>query len=388
MKRFLVCLSLLTACATSGQRAAPSRKAAAPAVELSPVVPIPPFAPEDSTVSAAPREPAYNTFGGIEVFGSRKVPKEELLALALEGLPAPGTLLDESVDFGGLLSASKKRLTSAHAFAQCVYSVAVDLRTNILRVTVDLVDEGDEWRMRFSPAPQGDVEDPEGLLAAWGRYVNAYWRLRNAGELPVGFGGCKALSCYGTFEHPELAPLEPRFIEGVPRGFEALVRVLREDRDELKRMHAVNLLAYMPSREQVVETLLPSVRDPFQGVRNEVLRVFGAVQKDLKRVVIPLETVLDALWFPTTPDRNKSAWALVRLVQAEGTVHREHILSRAGEPLLEMLAMREPADREPAHEVLTLLAGRDLGEDGEVWRQWVRSVLGGGEAKTKKKGAR
>lgn len=386
MKRFLVCLSLLTACATPGQRAAPARRAAVPAVELSPVVPIPPFAPESSAVSAAPHKPVY-TYGGLEVFGSRKVPKEELLALVLEGLPPPGSRLDESVDFGGLLSASKKRLTSAHAFAQCVYSVAVDLRTNILRVTVDLVDEGDEWRMRFSPAPQGDVEDPEGLLAAWGKYVDAYWKLRNTGELPVGFGGCKALSCFGTFEHPELAPLEQRFIEGVPRNLEALVRVLREDRSELERMHAVNLLGYMSSREQLVETLLPSVRDPFQGVRNEVLRVFGSVQKDLKRVVIPLETVLDALWFPTTPDRNKSAWALVRLVEAEGTVHREHILARAGEPLLEMVAMQEPTDREPAHEVLTLLAGRDLGEDGEVWRQWVRSVLGG-EAKTKKRGAR
>lgn len=379
MKRFLVCLSLLTACATPGQQAAPLRQAAASAVTLSPVVPIPPLAPETS--ASAPRKPAYNTFGGVEVFGSRKVPKEKLLALV--GLPAPGTLLDESVDFGRLLSESKKRLTSAYAFAQCVYSVAVDLRTNILRVTVDLVDEGDEWRMRFSPSPQDDVEDPEGLLAAWGKYVEAYWKLRNAGALPVGFGGCKALSCFGSFAHPELAPLESRFIEGVPRNFKALVRVLREDRNELERMYAVNLLAYMPSREQVVETLLPSVRDPYQGVRNEVLRVFGAMQKDLKRAVIPLETVLDALWFPTTPDRNKSAWALVRLVEAEGDVHREHILARAGEPLLEMVAMREPADREPAHEVLTLLAGRDLGEDGEAWRQWVRSVLGDGEAKKK-----
>jgi hypothetical protein len=232
MKRFLVCLSLLTSCATPGQQAAPARKAATPAAP------------------SAPRKPVY-TYGGVEVFGSRKVSKEKLLSLV--GLPAPGTLLDESVDFGTLLSESKKRLTSAYAFAQCVYSVAVDLRTNILRVTVDLVDEGDEWRMRFSPAPQGEVEDPEGLLAAWGKYVEAYWKLRNAGELAIGFGGCKALSCYGSFEHPELAPLEPRFIEGVPRNFKALVRVLREDRDELERMHAVNLLAYLPSREQVVD---------------------------------------------------------------------------------------------------------------------------------------
>jgi hypothetical protein len=359
VKRFIVCLSLLAACATPRQQAAPA--------------PGPASAPE-ATAPAAPHKPVY-TYGGFEVFGSRKVPKEELLALI--GLPPPGTRLDESVDFGKLLSESKKRLTSAHAFAQCTYSVGVDLKTNILRVTVDLVDVGDEWRMRFSPAPQGDVADPEGLIAAWGKYLEAYWKLRNADQLAFGFGVCKAFSCYGRFDHPELAPLEPRFIEGVPRNFDALVRVLREDRDESKRMHAVNLLAYGPSREQVVEVLLPSVRDPSQGVRNEVLRVFGGVQKDQQRVFIPLETVLDALWFPTTPDRNKSAWALVRLLETEGAVHRERILTRAGEPLLEMVGMQATTDREPAHKVLTLLAGRDLGVDAGVWRQWVQSVLDG-----------
>lgn len=365
MKRFIVCLSLLAACATPGQRSMPASGPASTPEAAAPTAP------------AVPRKPVY-TYGGVEVFGSRKIPKEKLLALV--GLPGPGTRLDESVDFGRLLAESKKRLTSACPFAQCTYSVTTDLTTNITRVTVDLVDVGDEWRMRFSPAPQGDVADPEGLLAAWGKYVEAYWKLRNAGELPVGFGGCKALSCFGGFEHPELAPLESRFIEGVPRNFDGLVRVLREDRDELERMFAVNLLAYMPSREQVVETLLPSVRDASQGVRNEVLRVFGAVQKDQQRVLIPLETVLDALWFPTTPDRNKSAWALVRLVETEGAIHREHILARAGEPLLEMVAMQEPADREPAHKVLVLLTGRDLGEDAGAWRQWIQSVLDG-EAK-------
>jgi hypothetical protein len=42
-----------------------------------------------------------------------------------------------------------------------------------------------------------------------------------------------------------------------------------------------------------------------------------------------------------------------------------------------MVAMHQTSDREPAHKVLTLLAGRDLGEDGEAWRQWVEAVRGG-----------
>ncbi len=369
MKHFIVCLPLLAACATPVQQAVPA-SGFAPAPEA--IAPAVAAAPETPT---APRRPVY-TFGGVEVFGSRKVPKEDLLALI--EMPAPGTPIEAgSEDFTRRLIESKKRVTSAHAFAQCTFSVGVDLKTNIMRLTVDLVDEGDEWRMRFSPAPQGEVADPEGLLAAWGDFVRAYWKLENAGALAFGFGACKAFSCYGRFDHPELAPREQRFIEGVPRNFDALVRVLREERDEVKRMQAVNLLAYGPSREQVVKAVLPSVRDPAQGVRNEVMRLLGAAQKGQKRVIIPLDTVLESLWLPTTSDRNKAAWALVHVLETEGAVHRERILGKAAEPLLEMVAMHQTSDREPAHKVLTLLAGRDLGEDGEAWRQWVEAVRGG-----------
>ncbi len=370
MKRFIVCLPFLAACVAPLQQAAPAPDFAPAPEAIAPAVAEAPSAPV-----AAPRRPVY-TFGGVEVFGSRKVPKEKLLALI--EMPAPGTPVESgSEDFTRQLIESKKRVTSAYSFAQCTFSVGVDLKTNIMRLTVDLVDVGDEWRMRFSPAPQGEVADPDGLLAAWGDFVRAYWKLDNAGELAFGYGACKAFSCYGRFDHPELAPREARFIEGVPRNFDALVRVLREDRDEGKRMHAVNLLAYAGSREQVVKAVLPSVRDPSQGVRNEVMRLLGAAQKNQKRVIIPLDTVLESLWLPVISDRNKTAWTLVRILETEGAVHRKQILDKAAEPLLEMVAMQQVIEREPAHKVFTLLAGRDLGEDGEVWRQWVETVRGG-----------
>ncbi|HEX8440936.1 hypothetical protein [Archangium sp.] len=369
MKQLIVCLPLLAASATTPLQQAMPASGFTPAPEA--------IAP---AVASAPRRPVY-TFGGVEVFGSRKVPKEQLLALI--EMPAPGTPVESgSEDFIRQLIESKKRVTSAHAFAQCTFSVGVDLKTNIMRLTVDLVDAGDEWRMRFSPAPQADVADPDGLLAAWGDYVKAYWKLENAGALAFGFGACQAFSCYGRFDHPELAPREARFLEGVPRHFDALVRVLREDRDEGKRMGAVNLLAYGPSREQVVQAVLPSVRDPAQGVRNEVMRLLGAAQQGQPRVLLPLDTVLESLWLPTTADRNKTAWALVRILETEGAIHRKQILDKAAEPLLEMVAMQQTTDREPAHKVLTLLAGRDLGEDGEVWRQWIESVRGAEVAHT------
>jgi hypothetical protein len=316
----------------------------------------------------------------VEVFGSRKVPKEKLLEVI--GLPAPGTRIDKAQgDFLQLLYASKKRLTETWPFALCRYSV-VEYPGNVMRVTVNLVDQGDEWRMQFLPDPQGQPPDPDGLVSAWGSYVEKLEELRRAGAYPTfGEGTCRAVVCYGGFAHPELAHREQPFVDGVPRHFEELVRVVREDRDEVRRMGAVMLLSYHSSREEIAKAIVPAVKDPSAGVRNEALRLLGAVQKDQKRVISPLEPVLEALWFPLGTDRNKAGWALVRIVETEGAVRRKQILDTAGEMLMQMVGMEQPIDHEPALKVLTILAGRDLGADEAAWRRWLAETQGSGNAR-------
>jgi hypothetical protein len=314
------------------------------------------------------------TFEGVEVFGSRKVPKAELLEVI--GMPAPGSRIDMAQgDFVTQMKESKKRLTEKWPFALCRYSIVQYPEPLTMRLTVDLVDVGDEWRMQFSPAPQGNVPDPEGLIAAWQDYRKVFSELQKAGEVPsFGVGTCGAIVCHGGFAHPKLAGREQKFLEGVPRNFDALVRVLREDRDEGKRMDAVFLLAYGRSREKVVEAIAPSVKDPSSGVRNEVLRTFGAAQEGQKRVIAPLEPILAALWFPLSTDRNKAGWALVRIVETEGAARRQQILEKSGEMLLQMVGMQQRIDHEPAQKVLTLLAGRDLGRDEAAWRRWAQEA--------------
>ena len=326
-------------------------------------------------MAIAPKPPStIYTFEGVEVFGSRKVPKAELLEVI--GMPAPGTRVDMSQgDFVTQMKESKKRLTEKWPFAQCRYSIVQYPKEATMRLTVDLVDVGDEWRMRFLPAPQGNVPDPEGLIAAWQDYMKVLNELQQAGEIPnYGVGTCGAIVCHGGFSHPRLAGREQKFLEGVPRNFDALVRMLREDSDDAKRMNAVFLLAYGPSREKVVEAIAPSVRDPYAGVRNEVLRTLGAAQEGQKRAIAPLEPVLEALWFPLSTDRNKAGWALVRIVETEGAARRKQILEKSGEMLLQMVGMQQRIDHEPAQKVLTVLAGRDLGQDEAAWRRWAQEI--------------
>ncbi|ATB29395.1 HEAT repeat domain-containing protein [Melittangium boletus] len=368
MKRFLVGLVLLsTACGTTSRQTVPT---AAP-----PALPHPAF--DSRSAPAAQNAPPSNlyVFEGVDVFGARGLSREQVLGLLT--FPAPGTRVDPSQkDFIDRLIESKKRLLEAHALPFCRFSVGQWMPTHTMHVTVDLVEPGDEWRMPFSPEPQGDVPDPEGLLEAWKAYQTRFWELRRQGAVPEygnGGGTCRALLCHGGFAHPELAPLEQRFIDGVPRQADALVRVLREDADSGERYRALMLLPYVSSREWIIQAALPSVRDADQGVRNEALRLLGEMQAGQPRVLIPLDPVLEALWYPLSSDRNKAGWALVRLVETEGAVHRQRILERSGEVLLQMLQMKDRIDHEPAHNVLALLAGEDLGEDVEAWRAWVNA---------------
>jgi hypothetical protein len=365
MKRLVVSLALLTACATTRQAEPPSALASAPA-------------PATAT-APAPTPPSTSwVFEGVEVFGSRKVSQEKLVELM--GLPPPGTRIDKAKDnLVPQLIAGKKRLLEAYNFPYCKVSVVEYPPTHTMRVAVDVVDPGDEWRMRLNPEPQGEVADPEGLITAWQDYQKLYWKLQKQGAIPeYGVGTCRALVCHGGFDHPELASLEQRFIEGVPRHFDALVRVLREDKDGGKRYTVMLMLPYLDSREELVKTILPSVRDPDVGVRNEVLRLLGAIQEGQKRVIIPLETILEALWFPVVNDRNKAGWALVRIVETEGTVHRQLILDKAGEVLVAMAGMQQKIDHEPARKVLAILAGQDFGDDVAAWRRWLEQQRGNG----------
>ena len=187
---------------------------------------------------------------------------------------------------------------------------------------------------------------------------------------------CRAFGCFGGFDHPKLASFEERFVKDVPRNLEGLVQVVRRDGDMQKRMSAIQLLGYASGREQLVALLLPFVRDKQEGVRNETLRMLGDAQHHAQTVVLPLETILDAMWMPRETDRNKSTWALVRIVEVEGPAHAREIAQKSGDVLVSMVGMSQDIDATPARLLLEAISGERHGNDRGAWRQWVEKTGG------------
>jgi hypothetical protein len=352
-----VALALLAGCAPASHVSATSSET--PAV-----------AP--ATKPAAPPASSRYRLESVEVFGSHRYSRDEVLAAF--GVPegrdvdlSDGELIRE-------MKQGKERVMSRFAFAQVRCGITNYEDTHTVYVTVNLVDVGDEWRVDFAPAPDGAPEDPDGLIAAWAAYEEQTGALYRAGQLPLGDHPCRGFHCGAGFEHPTLAPLEARFITGVPAHFEALVQVLRTEKDEYCRSLVPFLLAYGRAREEVAEALLPSLRDSSSAVRNNAMRVLWQTQLGASRALVPLAPVLRALHGPSLSDRNKASVLLGALVENDPSM-RTAALRDARPVLLEMVAMRSRADREGALLALRALAGRDLGSDPGAWRIWAETTL-------------
>ncbi len=236
-------------------------------------------------------------------------------------------------------------------------------------VTIDLVDKGDEARMKFAPEPKGHVKDPGGLIAAWIAYEDQAWKLVNAGELKT--GECKGgLHCALGFGHDSLRGLEDQFIQGAPARWRALRDVLRKDKDGKRRGAAAFVLAYAGPVDRVVGALVPSIDDPDPLVRNNVVRVLLEIQAHADKPVLPLEPILRALRYPEVTDRNKAAFALQYLVAKDPDRFRAQVLAEDGDLLVAMTALSQPNNHDPAVAILTSLAGKDLGSPA-AWKRWV-----------------
>ncbi|XXF76247.1 hypothetical protein P2318_24755 [Myxococcaceae bacterium GXIMD 01537] len=315
--------------------------------------------------------PAVPTLAAVDIYGSRRVDPETVRrTLGFEtGQPYVGS--------GALNTRREAELKKRYALAfakisQITYHGGAEAGRTYL--TVDLVDAEDAQRLRFLPEPSGHPADPEGLIARWREYEDKAWQLVNRGELQLAKVQCRILHCALGFDHTSLEGYEPAFVEKVPAHVDALARVLHEDADPKNRAAAAFLLAYAPEPASTTEHLRASIRDPSSLVRNNVLRVMGALQRGADRPLVALDGVLDALALPETTDRNKALSLLKALLEKMSpealAASKATLVRRVGPQLVALTALRQPINRDPARDILQRLSG-EAHETPEAWREWL-----------------
>ncbi|MFL5345486.1 MAG: HEAT repeat domain-containing protein [Hyalangium sp.] len=326
-----------------------------------------------ANLAKAPNPPMpVGVLSGIDVYGSRRADPEAVRRQL--GLELGKPLVHSFALFHQKEAALKKQYNLAFAQLSFIYFFASENAGKAF-LTVDLVDAEDTQRLRFLPAPSGHPADPEGLVAQWRDYESHAEQLMRKGQIDMETQAtCRVANCFFGFGHPALAHYEPVFVEKVPKEQDALVQVLREEEDGEKRAAAAFLLAYAATPEKGVQLLVPFIRDPDGGVRNNVLRVMIATQEKADHPLVDIATVVDALSMPQTSDRNKACYLLSYLLDdlkpEELQAQKAPLIRQLGEQLVTMAGMQQPINREPAVEVLQKLSGESY-ENPEQWKAWL-----------------
>lgn len=86
---------------------------------------------------------------------------------------------------------------------------------------------------------------------------------------------------------------------------------------------------------------------------------------------MPRAPLVRALRMPATTDRNKAAYAIAALAKHLGAADRARIARELGDQLVEMVAMQQPNNRDPAIDILKAISGEDHGSDPAAWRAWL-----------------
>lgn len=239
-------------------------------------------------------------------------------------------------------------------------------------LTFNITPAGKKPAVVYLPEPKEDVPDPDGLLASWQEYDKIGSALDFAGEIPES-PPCPAHHCTYGFDHPKLRPYGEKFSRRVPANRMELIRVLRADKDEKHRVAAAYLLAHLPKAEDVLEALLPQLRDPSPKVRNSVMRVVALMAEHGEARSISIEPILPFLASPVLTDRNKAVSIVAAL--ADDKSHREILIHHSGCDLVRLLEVKQSNQNEFAHRALVKLRGEDLGAAApEAWRKWLGTL--------------
>lgn len=246
-----------------------------------------------------------------------------------------------------------------------------------VHITLDVVEKQDvAKRMPFYAAPTGEFRDPDGLIKAWAEYENQALDLIEAGQLEAESEQCTGFAFHCPFghTHEKLKKYQKIFVEGVQKNFDKLVEIQAKDKRPEFRGAACYLLAYGKDGQKIANLMVERIKDPQDLVRNNALRVLGAIAEFYPQFAINATPVIQALAFPRASDRSKAVF-LAHLLVLNSQTARDEILKTAVPSLLDLLKGGMPDQREFAHAILRKISGKDYAAtDANRWTSWYNKL--------------
>ncbi len=208
------------------------------------------------------------------------------------------------------------------------------------------------------------------LLSQWTAYEETGHALFRKG---IQLGDPKSCGFYHYtygFENAQLKPYKKIFQREVAKNKQKLIKILHLDPDEDRRANAVFLLGHIKNGSELIRILTPSMLDPSEYVRNNVMRVLGSTLLIVNQADFDILPVIKMLDSPAFNDRNKSLFMLIGL--SNDPQHRRSIIENGDKALIAALKMKQPNLHDNVYKLLQKISIQNYDErDYNAWQNWL-----------------
>lgn len=273
-----------------------------------------------------------------------------------------------------IVSKAKQYGQFSHVHVSKIY-YPIDKKTY---ATLDLVKINDTFRLPKQAKLKSNKtlkhsKEVNELFSLWKTYLDRKYDLMRSNQLDFGKSSCPVPHCIWGFDAQELKDTLPKLKKGVVKHKPELVEIIKHSSNDHKRGDAIFILAHDDNYKDLAKFLINFTDDPNDVVRNNVMRVLGAIATKYEVAQLDINRILTALNYPYVTDRNKAAFVLYGIAKHNPSTHQQ-IINQAGETLLKLLKLQQPNNHEFAYQILKEISKKTFDErDYDSWEKWVRS---------------
>lgn len=243
-------------------------------------------------------------------------------------------------------------------------------------LTLDIVERKDNFRLPKQRRPINKFKlipmpkDVSLLFELWRSYDKANLKLLQKGRLNPANKSCPVMHCTWGFDQIELKTVLPVLQRSLVVHHRALLDIIQNSQNDIQRADAIFIVANSSSYEEIANFLLAFIDDPSEHVRNNTMRVLGAIALKHRIKNLMLTPIIKALDYPYVTDRNKAAFVLFGIVKNSPETHR-YVIKNATRILLKLLRLEQPNNHDFAYHILQLISHKNYdARDYEKWENW------------------
>lgn len=248
--------------------------------------------------------------------------------------------------------------------------------TKINYATIDLVKTSESYRLPISPKRVIKKEIPHSqnlnqLFQVWKEYEESNLELMRTGSLNLQNKSCPVLHCIWGFDQKEIKDYLPKLKKGAVHYKNKLIEIIHHSADDAERGEAIFILAHTSQYNELAHLLVELISDSSAHVRNNAMRVLGAIVSKKEIKGLDIDAILNALDYPNVTDRNKAAYVLLNIVLKDPSIHKK-IIQKSGNTLIHLLKLKQPNNHDFAYRILQEISHQHYSEmDYQSWQKWI-----------------